>query len=101
MTNFGKWLQMVPPLKVALGVILLSVVAVFSLGAATNGIVTNLTRMPERLDAVEATLDTVVAVVDRHIEQDSVVTNRIFCVVVALADDPDAPINPLDPCRRQ
>ena len=100
MTNFGKWIQQLPPLRAALGVLLLVITASASLGAAGMGTVNALSRMPDRLDAVEASVDTLVVTLDKHIERDSVTTNRIFCVVRALADDPNAPINPLDPCRR-
>ncbi len=96
MTNFGEWVKRAQSWRVGVGIAMLAATAVFSLGAATNGAITNLKQTPERLDRLEVTQSVVVQKVDslgRTIDQ-------IFCVVTSLADDPDAPINPLDPCRR-
>ena len=97
MTSFGRWLKQVPPLRAAIGLVLLLFTASFSLGAAS----VNLLGVPRRTTALEAkdriqdallrdTLDKL----ERHIQQDSLATARIYCVVRLLADN-EGPINPL------
>ena len=100
MTDFGKWVAQLPPLKAALGTLLLVITASVSLGAAGMGIVKDMTEMPKRLDNLEESTTVLAEQLGKHIIQDSTVTARIFCVVTDLAEGDGRLINPLDPCRR-
>ncbi len=100
MTNFGEWVKKAKAWRVGVGIAMLAATAIFSLGAATNGAVTNLKQIPQRMDRLEGVTDTLVLRLGKHITQDSTTTARIFCVVAALAEGDGRLINPLDPCRR-
>ncbi|KKM08189.1 hypothetical protein LCGC14_1726390 [marine sediment metagenome] len=100
MTNFGKWIQQLPPIRAALGVLFLVATAAGSIGAAGMGLAKDMTEIPERMDRIEEVTDTLVLRLGKHITQDSTTTARIFCVVSALAEGDGRLINPLDPCRR-
>lgn len=97
MTSFGKWLKQVPPLRAAIGLVLLLFTASFSLGAASVNLVGLPARTAEleeaslRTDSIlEQTLDRL----ERHIQQDSVITACIYEVVYLMAEG-TGPINPL------
>lgn len=97
MATFGAWLKQVPPFRAALGITILLLTASFSLGAAS----VNLVGLPARttaLEAVSARQNTIIGEtldkLERHIQQDSLATARIYCVVRLMADN-DGPINPL------
>lgn len=98
MTDFGKWLQRLPPLRAAVGVLFLVATASASLGAAGMGLFKDMTEIPERMDRIEEVTDTLVLRLGAHIIRDSTTTERIFCVVKALAEGDGRLINPLDPC---
>lgn len=97
MSFFGDWLKRVPPFKAAAGLALLLFTASFSLGAAS----VNLVGIPARTADLEAAwlrtdgiLEGALDRLERHIQQDSLATARIYCVVRLMADN-DGPINPL------
>ena len=104
MATFGAWLKQVPPFRAALGITILLLTASFSLGAAS----VNLVGLPARTASLEAAslraeqranghdehLRSTLEKLERHIQQDSLATARIYCVVRLLADN-DGPINPL------
>jgi hypothetical protein len=93
-TELGNWIKNLPPLRVALGLLLLLVSASFSLGAAT----TNLSRMPADIEAgkikdalqdsvmrrQETVLNDFGELLLHHIEQDSTATAGIRCVIQAI-----------------
>ena len=75
-----------------IGKLLLAAVTLLCLGAVGNSTLTNITKVPERLDAVEEEMGTLEVVVQRHITQDSLATTAlqgdvsdIKCVVNAIA----------------
>ena len=97
MSSFGAWLKEVPPFRAALGIVILLITASFSLGATS----VNFVGIPKRTTVLEekdrvqdellrATLDKL----ERHIQQDSVVTACIYEVVYLLVEG-TGPINPL------
>lgn len=97
MTTFGAWLKQVPPFRAFIGLALLSLTASFSLGAAS----VNLLGIPARTADLEKAwlrtdqvLGQALNRLERHIQQDSLATARIYCVVRLLADN-EGPINPL------
>ena len=98
MATFGAWLKQVPPFRAALGITILLVTASFSLGAAS----VNLVGLPARttaLETVSARQDTIIGEtldkLERHIQQDSIITNCIYKVVYLMYEG-EGRINPLE-----
>ena len=97
MATFGVWLKQAPPLRTALGLLLLLVTASFSLGAAS----VNLVGIPARIADLEVALLNTDALVgealkgfQRHIQQDSLTIACIYQVVYLMAEG-EGPVNPL------
>jgi hypothetical protein len=98
MTAFGEWLKRVPPLRAAIGFLILLFTAAFSLGAASANMFELPPRMAEQ-EAVSARHDTIIGEtlvrLERHIYQDSIATARIYWILCLMAEQ-DGPVNPLD-----
>ena len=107
MTDLGTWFKSLPPLRVALGLVMMIFTAGISLGAAGA----SLNRIPSTVALHRIEIDTIkvkatrmdLALMDmtrtlaRHIEQDSVATAWISCVVEAIYEG--ELVNPMN-CRR-
>lgn len=95
-TDFGEWIKQAQAWRVGIGFAMLAATAIISLLLAA----TTTYRVPGRLTALEVSTDALAVTLDKHIIQESMVTERIFCVVAALAEGDGRLINPMDPCRR-
>lgn len=98
MSTFGAWLKEVPPLRAAVGLLLLVSAAFFSIGAASANLFELPARMTEQ-EAVSARHETMIEETldrfERYIYQDSLATARIYWVLCLMAEE-DGPANPLD-----
>lgn len=93
MGELGKLLTGVGPVRAAVGFVVLVVTSAFSLGVAT----TSWVGMPrERFDSLEVQLDTVSRQLVRHIQQDSVATGQVFCLLRVLLEPGNERLNPVD-----
>ena len=97
MTALGNWIKDLAPLKLAAVILLGSVTMSFSLGATS----VRLTKIPNRIEALEANatlrdsvLTDLTIGLNRHIAQDSIATERIYCTVKLMAEN-EGPVNPL------
>lgn len=109
MTDLGNWLKNLPPLRLALGMMMMIFTAGVGLGTAgvrasripaivafQGEVIESIKLKAIRTDSLLVDLNLAVT---RHIEQDSIMTARIYCVVERMHDG--RPINPLNPCERQ
>jgi hypothetical protein len=72
MTEFGEWLRKVPPIKAAVGLLLMLATVSFSLGAAS----VTLHGIPSRLTTLEVSHGALAERIDHYIMQDSIAGSR-------------------------
>lgn len=100
MSDLGIWFRNIPPFRAAVGLLMMAIATSFTLGAASMKI----NQIPARIGVLESrtgSMDTILVdltrALSRHIEQDSIATARIYCVVEAMYEGET--VNPLE-CER-
>jgi len=107
MTQFGIWLKELPPIKAALGVILLVFSAGLSLGVGGTAVAQEIYKLPERTMALELAVDSLRIGAEAHYEearryfqQDSTATWQLRCMMERISRDEEIDGFTCDPSGR-
>lgn len=107
MTWFGEVLSKLPPVKAAIGVILLSISGGVSLGVGGMAVAQEVYTIPPRTTALEVVTkklgeaaETHYEEASRYFQQDSIATWQLRCMVEKMARDEEIDAFICDPTRR-